>query len=202
MIVLGSCVGLGLAMGFDDTARVDVQVLNEKELAIPGLEQKDFEIRASEKTQEAKGFLAANAPIDVLFLIDVSEPMKRYVEELANAADEALHSLSDQDRFAVMAFDVNTRPVMAFTNSRSEMVDQLNRLVRTEPFKGGARVTTSLIFASSYLQRHARAEARRAIIVLTGNYTKDSTDEERAQSAQERADATLSFCFRKRARCG
>jgi hypothetical protein len=94
-----------------------------------------------------------------------------------------------------MAFDVNTKTVLPFTSNQADVTDALGREARSEQFNGAARITSALIFASAYLQRHARPDARRAIVVLTGNTTEDGADEQRVLDALQRADATLSFLF-------
>ena len=50
-----------------------------------------------------------------------------------------------------------------------------------------------MIEASNYVLRHARADARRAIVILTHDETRDAEDEARVVSARARANAVLSF---------
>jgi VWFA-related protein len=178
-----------------DLTRVDIQVLDERERPLTGLTLADFSVTVSDKIQQASGFSPVTTPIDVLFVLDVSSPMKRYVDEFRAYATEAMRALGEQDRVAVMVFDMNARPALPFTSGRTEINEGLARIVRLEPFLGGAQITSSLISAAAYLQRHARPEARHAIVVLTGNTTQDSTDEDRVLRALQKADATLSFLF-------
>jgi len=179
-----------------DAARVDVQVFTAQELPIKGLQASDFAVYCDDKAQPLKAFSAETMPVDVLFLLDVSQPMKPYIQFLRDNSEAALaHSFTEKDRMAVMTFDVNIKPVLPFTSNRGDVTDAIGRVVHSEQFNGGARITTALISAASYLQRHARPEARRAIVVLTGNSTQDGEDEQRVLAALQRAGATLSFLF-------
>lgn len=183
----------------DDTnalpARVDVQVFKGKEVFIPSLQPFDFELRVDDKVVPVKNFSSETAPLDVLFLLDINFAMKPNVQQLVDSAEAAFRALHPQDRVAILAFDVNVRPHLSFTADHSEIMDALNSILHTEHFVGTARITSSLIFAASYLQRHARPESRRAIVILTDNSTRDSEDEARVEQALQRADATLSFLF-------
>jgi VWFA-related protein len=180
---------------FDDDSRVDVQIFNAKEIFIPTLQPGDFALQVDGKPQPVKSFVADTAPLDVLFLLDVNVAMKPNVHQLVDAAEDAMRALTPHDRVGILVFDVNVRPRLPFTSDREEIMQQLNSVVHTEHFVGTARITSSLISAASYLQRHARPDARRALVLLTDNATQDSEDEARVEQALQRAGATLSFLF-------
>jgi VWFA-related protein len=189
------------AAGLDDNvvpvelARVDVQAFSDKQLMIPGLQLSDFALSVDGKVQSVRSFESDKAPMDVLFLLDVSGRMKPHIEQLAEMAEQAMRALTEQDRMGIMVFDVNSRPYLPLTGDRGEITQGLKRILTSEHFVGGARVTSSMIAAAAYLQRHARPEARRAIVILTDNATQDSEDELRVERALQRADALLSFLF-------
>jgi hypothetical protein len=132
-------------------------------------------------------------PIDILLLIDVSGSMQPHVERIANAAEQALNVLAEKDRIAIMVFDTSTRVRLRFSNDHNEVERALNRLVRSEGFDGGTRITSSLISAARYLEREARPDARRAVVILTDDETQDSENEPAVERALARANAVLSF---------
>ena len=179
----------------DDVAlsRVDAQVVDRDGHAITGLEVRDFVLRVDGKVQPIRNFASENMPIDILLLLDVSGSMRPHVQRIADAAHQALDVLAPQDRIAILVFDTRARERLPFSNSRADVTKELDYLVRSERFNGGTRITSALIEASSYVQRHARAEARRAIVILTDDETQDSEDEPRVESALSRADSILSF---------
>jgi VWFA-related protein len=174
-------------------SRVDAQVVDRDGRAVTGLQARDFVLRVDGKVQPIKNFDSESMPIDILLLLDVSGSMRPHVQRIADAAHEALNVLAEQDRIAIMVFDTRARERLPFTNSRSEVTKELNHLVRSEGFNGATSITGSLIEASSYVLRHARPDARRAIVILTDDETQDAEDESRVESALARATAVLSF---------
>ena len=113
-------------------------------------------------------------PIDILLLLDVSGSMRPHVERMADAAREAMNVLIPQDRLAIMVFDVWARERLPFTNSRSQVSNELRHLVRSEGFNNGTRITSAMLSAAQYVQKHARPDARRAIVILTDDETQDA----------------------------
>ncbi|MBV9265988.1 MAG: VWA domain-containing protein, partial [Acidobacteriaceae bacterium] len=173
--------------------RVDAQVVDKDGRAITGLEQRDFVLRVDGRVTPIRNFASENMPIDILLLLDVSGSMEPHVERIASAARQALDVLAPQDRIAIMVFDTYTRVRLPFRDNRSEVADELNRLVRSERFNGGTHITRALLSAASYVEHEARPQARRAIVILTDDETQDSEDEPRVEKALARANAILSF---------
>jgi VWFA-related protein len=194
-------LAVGSLLGDDDVvfesdvalSRVDAQVVDRDGRAVTGLQARDFVLRVDGKVQPIKNFDSENMPIDILLLLDVSGSMRPHVQRIADAAQQAFNVLAEQDRIAIMVFDTRARERLPFTNSRDEITKELNHLVRSEGFNGGTRITSSLIEAASYVQHHARADARRAVVILTDDETQDAHDEPRVESALSRANAILSF---------
>jgi len=174
-------------------SRVDAQVVDRDGRAVAGLGVRDFVLRVDGKVVPIKNFDSESMPIDILLLLDVSGSMGPHVQRMADAAQQALNVLAEHDRIAIMVFDTRTRERLAFTSSRSEVTAELRHLVRSESFNGGTRITSAMIEAAQYVQRHARADARRAVVILTDDETQDSEDEPRVEAALSRANAVLSF---------
>lgn len=173
--------------------RVDAQVLDQSGRAVMGLQKEDFVLRLNGKVVPVRNLASDNMPIDILLLLDVSGSMEPHVERIASAAQEALSVLTDKDRVAIMVFDTYTRLKLPFRNSHSDVESALNRLIRSERFNGGTRITRAMLDAVNYVQREGRPEARRAIVILTDDETQDEEDEPRVESALARANAVLSF---------
>jgi hypothetical protein len=173
--------------------RVDAQVLDSSGRAITGMQLEDFVLRLNGRVVPIRNFASDNMPLDVLLLLDVSGSMEPHVERIANAAQQALNVLTDKDRVAVMVFDTYARVRLPFRSSHSEVTSALHRLLRSEGFNGGTYITRAMIQAAAYVQKNARQEARRAIVILTDDETQDSEDEPRVETALDRANAMLSF---------
>ncbi len=173
--------------------RVDAQVLDHDGRAITGLQLHDFVLRLNGRVLPIRNFASENMPIDILLLLDVSGSMQPHVERIASAAQQALNVLAPKDRVAIMIFDTSTRLRLPFRNNHSDVTSELNHLLRFERFNGGTRITRAMLDAANYVQREARPEARRAIVILTDDETQDEEDEARVESALARANAVLSF---------
>jgi VWFA-related protein len=174
-------------------ARVDTQVVDANGRGIAGLQVDDFVLRVDGRVVPIRNFASENMPIDIVLLLDVSGSMQPHVQRIASAAQEALAVLAEKDRIAIMVFDTYTRVRLPFRSSHTEITSELNRLLRSERFNGGTHITRALVDAASYVQREARPEARRAIVILTDDQTQDEEDEARVDSALARANAVLSF---------
>jgi VWFA-related protein len=174
-------------------ARIDAQVLDQNGRAVSGLEASDFVLRVDGRVVAIRNFASENMPIDILMLLDVSGSMQPHVERIAYAAQQALDVLTPKDRVAIMVFDTYTRLRLPFRTSHSEITAELNRVLRSERFNGGTHITHALLDGASYVQREARPDARRAIVILTDDETQDSEDEPRVENALARANAVLGF---------
>jgi VWFA-related protein len=199
LILLGAAF---LLLADDDTvvfrsdvslARVDTQVVDGRNRTITGLRDTDFVLRENGKPVAVKNFASENMPIDILLLLDVSASMRPHVERISNAAHDALRVLADNDRMAIMVFDTYTRTRMGFRNSHSEINRGLSDVLNQERFNGGTSITRALMSAAEYVQREARPDARRAIVILTDDGSQDARDDAGVERALSRADAVLSF---------
>lgn len=174
-------------------ARVDAQVFDRNGRAVTDLQANDFVLRVDGRTAPIRNFAAENMPIDILLLLDVSGSMQPHIERIAAAAQEALNVLDTKDRIAIMVFDTYSRVRLPFRSNHADVTGELNHLLRSEGFNGGTRITRTLLDAASYVEREARPEARRAIVILTDDETQDQEDEPRVEKALARGNAVLSF---------
>lgn len=149
--------------------RVDAQVLDRDGRAVTGLEARDFVLRVNGQPVQIRNFASENMPIDILLLLDVSGSMEPHVERIASAAQQALNVLADKDRVAIMVFDTSTRVRLPFRSSHSDVTRELDRLLRSESFNGGTRITSSLISAARYVER-ALANANAVLSFLQAPY--------------------------------
>jgi hypothetical protein len=129
--------------------------------------------------------------LDIVILLDVSASMGRYVRRIADASQEALKVLDTGDRMGIMVFDRSTRLRLPFSDSRQELQRGLNRLLAEERFNGGTDITRAMLDAASYIRREGRADARRAIVILTDDQTEFDRDEAGVSLALVKADAVM-----------
>jgi VWFA-related protein len=172
--------------------RVDVQVLDRDNRAIPGLEAEAFVLREQGQVRAIKNFVREDMPIDLLFLIDVSGSMRPHVERMAEAAHRSLPSLRKEDRVAVMVFDRQSRLRMPFRPGPAEAQREFDNLLRSESFNGGTDITRALFDGAQFMKKQGRKEARRAIVLLTDDETEFEADEERVVRALQGAETVMS----------
>jgi VWFA-related protein len=172
--------------------RVDAQVVDRGNRAITSLEAEDFVLRENGTEQPIRNFSAERMPVDVLLLLDVSGSMRSHVERIAAASRQALAVLGEQDRVGIMVFDREARVRLPFRNNREEVAGELRTLIHHETFDGGTDITAALHEAARYVEREARPEARRAIVILTDDQTERGRDETAVSRSLARADVVLS----------
>src|SRR4051794_36099636 len=163
--------------------RVDAQVVDSVGRPITGLQAKDFVLRVDGKPQPIRNFASESMPVDILLLLDVSGSMQPHVQRIADASERALRVLAPQDRVAIMVFDSRSKLRLPFRLDHGEVISELYRLLQSESFNGGTRVTHALLDAASYVQREGRPDARHAIVILTDDQTQDGEAEARVQQA-------------------
>ncbi len=173
--------------------RVDVQVVDRNNRFVPGLTASDFVLREEGKVIPIRNFGREELPLDVLFLFDLSRSMRPHVEAVAQAAKDALNVLGEDDRVAIMVFDRSTRLHSGFRNRRDGVNRELARMLDTEDFNGGTDIARGILAAADYIQKSARKDARRAIVIVTDDQTERSPLDEHVLSSLTRADAVLSL---------
>jgi VWFA-related protein len=173
-------------------ARVDAQVVDRDNRPIRGLRVEDFVLREDGKQQEIRNFQSEQMPADVLLLLDVSRSMQPHVQRIAAASHQALSTLGEQDRVAILVFDRVTRLRMPFRGNRRDIERELTRVLDDETFEGGTDITRGLLDAAGYMEQNARRDARRAIVILTDDETQRERNESGVLRALNRADSVLS----------
>lgn len=171
--------------------RVEAQVVDRNNHAIPGLGPADFVLRESGQVQRIESVDSENVPIDLLLLLDVSASMRPHIQRISAAAHDALRQMRPTDRIAIMVFDRSTRVRMGFGASQ-EAEQELERLLYDETFRGGTDITLGMYDAADLLRREGRPEARKAIVIVTDDQTERGRDVDGVSRALSRADAVLS----------
>jgi VWFA-related protein len=172
--------------------RVDAQVVDAENHPIRGLRVQDFILRVDGKQQEIRDFQSEKMPVDAVLLLDVSRSMEPHIRRVATAAHQALRTLRDQDRVAIMVFDRFTRVRMPFRADREDAERELESVLNQESFEGGTDITRGLLDSASYIAQNGRRDGRRAIVIVTDDQTERSRNEDAVLRALTRADSVLS----------
>ncbi len=172
--------------------RVDVQVVDASNKTILDLRARDFRLIENGRNRQIKNFLAEDMPVDVLLLLDVSGSMRPNLELVERASNEALRVLAPGDRVAIMTFGRSTRVRLPFRESKQEVQSALTRLLDQERFNSGTDIYRGMIDAIEYVEKNARADARRAIVIVTDDQTELNRDDDAVIASLAEADTVLS----------
>lgn len=156
---------------------------------LQGLTASDFRVYEDRVEQAVEHFETAEAPFDLLLLLDLSGSTARMTDTIRAAARRFVAVTRPQDRVGVIAFSGSAVVVSTLTSDRERLNASLARLA---PPGGDTRLHDSLAYALDFLERGADPARRRALIVLsdgldstlpnvTGVGSKTSYDEIRSR---------------------
>lgn len=131
---------------------------------LQGLAASDFHVYEDRVEQTVEHFEAAEAPFDLLLLLDLSGSTARVTDTIRAAARRFVAVTRPQDRVGVIAFSGEAAVVSPLTSDRARLNASLERLA---PPKGDTRLHDSLGYALDFLERSADPSRRRALIVMS-----------------------------------
>ncbi|MFL6255442.1 MAG: VWA domain-containing protein [Pyrinomonadaceae bacterium] len=131
---------------------------------LQGLAASDFHVYEDRVEQTIEHFEAAEAPFDLLLLLDLSGSTARVTDTIRAAARRFGAVTRPQDRVGVIAFSGEAAVVSPLTSDRARLNASLERLA---PPKGDTRLHDSLAYALDFLERSADPARRRALIVMS-----------------------------------
>ena len=172
--------------------RVDAQVVDAENHPIHGLRVQDFILKIDGKRQDIREFQSERMPVDVVLLLDVSRSMQPHIRRVAATSHQALRTLGDQDRVAILVFDRFTREHMPFNSDREDSERELESVLNRESFQGGTDITRGMLDTAYYMAQNGRRNGRRAIVIVTDDQTERSRNEGAVLRALTRADSVLS----------
>ncbi len=172
--------------------RVDAQVVDASNKAITQMQAADFRLIENSRDRQIKNFLSEDMPVDVLLLLDVSGSMRPNLELLSRASNEALRVLAAGDRVAIMTFDRGTKVRLPFREDKQEVQSALSSLLDRERFNGGTDILRGMMDAIEYVEKNARQDARRAIVIVTDDQTELRRDDDAVIASLAEADTVLS----------
>jgi VWFA-related protein len=131
---------------------------------LAGLNAEDFRIYEDNVEQHIEHFESAEAPFDLLLLLDLSGSTARVTETIRAAARRFVAVTRPQDRVGVITFAGEASVVSPLTSDRAALRERIDRIA---PPKGDTRLHDSLAYALEYLSRGADPARRRALIVMS-----------------------------------
>jgi VWFA-related protein len=131
---------------------------------LQGLAASDFHIYEDRVEQTVEHFEAAEAPFDLLLLLDLSGSTARVTDTIRAAARRFGAVTRPQDRVGVIAFSGEAAVVSPLTSDRARLNASLDRMAKPG---GDTRLHDSLAYALNFLERGADPARRRALIVMS-----------------------------------
>ncbi|MDT5295935.1 MAG: Ca-activated chloride channel [Acidobacteriota bacterium] len=148
-----------------DLVTLNVSVIDRASgRGLAGLAAGDFRIYEDNVEQHIEHFESAEAPFDLLLLLDLSGSTARVTETIRAAARRFVAVTRPQDRIAVITFAGEAVVVSPLTSDRAALRERIDRLA---PPKGDTRLHDSLAYALDYLTRGADPARRRALILMS-----------------------------------
>jgi len=130
----------------------------------PLLEQKDFVVLEDGKPQEIEFFESAEAPFDLVLLLDLSGSNSSKLKMIKSSAKRFVDSARPVDRIAVVAFTERPALYSPFTLDRKKLkrsIDDMDDAV------GGTNFWDSLNFVLQHIIAHGPGTHRSAVVVMT-----------------------------------
>jgi VWFA-related protein len=148
-----------------DLVRLNVSVIERASgRGLQGLAASDFRVYEDRVEQAVEHFEAAEAPFDLLLLLDLSGSTARMTDTIRAAARRFGAVTRPQDRVGVIAFSGSAAVVSPLTSDRARLNAALDRMA---PPGGDTRLHDSLGDALDFLERAADPARRRALIVMS-----------------------------------
>lgn len=128
------------------------------------LEQKDFRILEDGVPQEITFFAAADAPFDLVLLLDLSGSNSKNLKMIRNSAKRFVDAARDVDRIAIVTFTDHPALYSTFTLDRRKLkksIDDMDEAI------GGTNFWDSLDYVLRDLIGNGGGLRRSAVVVMT-----------------------------------
>jgi VWFA-related protein len=163
-----------LARGQDpvETIRIESDLVDLKvsvlgaspNMAAPLFDQKDFIVLEDGKPQDIAFFAAADAPFDLVLLLDLSGSNSKKLKMIRNSAKRFIDSARPVDRIALVTFTDRPSLYSSFTLDRKKLkkcIDEMDEAI------GGTNFWDSLNYVLDDMVGQRSGDRRSAIVVMT-----------------------------------
>jgi VWFA-related protein len=148
--------------------RLNVNVTDRHGRALAGLKESDFSIFENGQERQVTGVEPANAPFNLVLLLDVSGSVDEHINFIRKAARNFINTVGSQDRVAVISFRDDVQVISDFTTDRALISERLKDIDA-----GGA---TALYDALAYTLveqlKQLRGERTAVVIMSDGDDNK------------------------------
>ncbi|HZI20808.1 MAG TPA: VWA domain-containing protein, partial [Pyrinomonadaceae bacterium] len=161
-----------LEVGEDEVVRVESDLVTANVSVIErasgrgvqGLRAEDFRLFEDRAEQQIEHFESAEAPFDLLLLLDLSGSTARVTETIRAAAGRFVAATRPQDRVAIITFAGGTTIVSPLTADRAALRRAVARIARPH---GDTKLYDSLAAAFDFMARDSDPSRRRAVVLMS-----------------------------------
>ena len=155
-----------------ETIRIDSDLVDLKVSVLgftpgapaPLLEQKDFAVLEDGVPQEISFFAAADAPFDLVLLLDLSSSSSKNLKMIRNSAKRFVDATRDVDRIALVTFTDRPALYSAFSLDRKKLKKTIDQM---DDALGGTNFWDSLQWTIKDMVVQEGGSRRRAVVVMT-----------------------------------
>ena len=172
VVVVVLLAGIGASQDPIETVRIDSDLVDLKvsvfgfaaNAAAPLLEQKDFVVLEDGVPQEISFFAAADAPFDLVLLLDLSGSNSKNLKMIRNSAKRFVDAARDVDRIALVTFTDQPALYSSFSLDRRKLKKTIEEM---DEAIGGTNFWDSMDYVLRDLIPQAAGPRRSAIVVMT-----------------------------------
>ena len=172
VVVVVLLAGIGVSQDPIETVRIDSDLVDLKvsvfgfaaNAAVPLLEQKDFVVLEDGVPQEISFFAAADAPFDLVLLLDLSGSNSKNLKMIRNSAKRFVDAARDVDRIALVTFTDQPALYSSFSLDRRKLKKTIEEM---DEAIGGTNFWDSMDYVLRDLIPQAAGPRRSAIVVMT-----------------------------------
>ncbi len=153
---------------------VEATVRDRHDNIVDGLKRDDFEVFEDGAAQRIRYFSRDELPLALTLAIDRSTSIAAVLEELREAALNALTLLKPQDQVAIFTFADKSKLAVALTTERNAVADEIPAIL----VGGGTDINDALVDAAAYLGEAAPGRQHAVILISDNEATTPSVNNE------------------------
>lgn len=127
------------------------------------LAQKDFEIYEDGRKEDITFFSTADAPFDLVLLIDLSGSTEKMLDLIKNATTKFIERKRPSDKLGIVTFAERATLVSELTDDREKLMAGVQKIAE----KGNSKVWDALKFTLDTVFTDRTPQKRRAVVFLT-----------------------------------
>ena len=131
---------------------------------LKGLLENDFKLYEDGQPQQVSHFESANAPFNLVLLIDLSLSTQDKLPLIRDAALQFVNAARPEDRIGIVTFTHEPVIVSRLTSDRAALRERINAI---EKPKGSTNVYDSVAFVMEEVFKEAKDSRRNAIVVMS-----------------------------------